>query len=91
MDRVYVADRVPQRHPDVSKEDAATAWRNCIASRPRLHVNPDEYIAVGYDGSGRLVELVALRNADGDWLIYHAMTPPGENARRELGLERRKR
>ena len=26
MDRVIVLDRVPERHPDVSKEDAAEAW-----------------------------------------------------------------
>lgn len=91
MDRVYVSDRVPLRHPNVSKEDAAAAWRNCMASKPRLHTNPNEYIAIGCDDSGRLIELVALRDSEGDWLIYHAMTPPGENARRELGFGRRKR
>lgn len=91
MNRVFVSDRVPLRHPEISKEDAAEAWQNCSCSRPRLHKNPDEYIAVGYDGRGRLIELVALRDSEGDWLIYHALTPPGNNARRELGLDRRTR
>lgn len=91
MDRVFVDDRVPRRHPDVSKEDAIAAWENCIASKPRIDKNPNEYIAIGVDGKGRLVELVAIRNGDGDWLIYHAQTPPQENAKRELEIGRRGR
>ena len=91
MNQVFVSDRVSQRHPEVSKEDAAAAWKNCICSKPRVHKNPNEYIAVGYDEKGRLLELVVLRDSDGDWLIYHALTPPDDNAIRELGLNRRKR
>ena len=90
MDRVFVDDRVPLRHPEISKEDAATAWRNCIKSRPRLDKNPSEYLAIGTDGKGRPLELVALRDTAGDWLIYHALTPPSENAKRELQMNRRK-
>ena len=90
MNQVFVADRVPQRHPEISKEDAMAAWMNCLYSKPRLHKNPDEYIAIGYDGKGRLLELVAIRDSEGDWLIYHAQTPPAENAMRELGLRRTK-
>jgi hypothetical protein len=90
VDRIFVDDRVPLRHPDISKEDAATAWVNCIKSRPRIDKDPSEYLAVGTDRKGRLIELVALRNAQGDWLIYHAMTPPSENVKRELQMKRRK-
>ncbi len=91
MNIVYVDDRVPARHAEISKEDAAHAWEHCICSRARLDKNPDEYLAIGYDSKGRSLELVALRNAEGDWLIYHAYTPPTENAKRELGLGRSKR
>ena len=90
MDRVFVDDRVSLRHPNISKEDATTAWGNCIKSRPRLDKNSSEYLAIGTDGKGRLIELVALRDTEGDWLIYHAMTPPTENAKRELQMHRRK-
>lgn len=88
LDRVFVDDRVPQRHPDVSKADAKAAWENCIASKPRLHKNPNEYIAIGIDDKGRFIELVAIRNSEGDWLIYHAQTPPQQRAKRELGIGR---
>jgi len=66
------------------------AWRNCIKSCPRLGKDPDEYLAIGTDGKGRLLELVATRNTEGDWLIYHAKTPLTTNAKRELQMERKK-
>jgi hypothetical protein len=90
VDRVFVDDRVTLRHPSISKEDAATAWTRCIRSRPRIDKDPNEYLAIGTDEKGRLLELVALRDAEGDWLIYHAMTPPTENAKRELQMKRRR-
>ena len=88
MNCVYVDDRVPRRHPSLSKEDVKIAWENCVVSKPRLDKNPSEYVAIGIDGKGRLVELVALRNNDGDWLIYHAQTPPQQRAKTELELRR---
>ena len=90
MNRIFVDDRVSLRHPDILKEDAAAAWINCITSRPRLGKNPSEYLAIGTDGKGRLIELVALRDTEGDWLIYHAKTPPSENAKRELQINRKR-
>ena len=86
MDRVYVDDRVERRHPDVSKADAAHAWLHAVASAPRLGKDPDEYLAIGPDETGRMLEVVAIRGTEGDWLIYHAQTPPKESAKRELGL-----
>lgn len=90
MERVVVLDRVTERHPDVSKEDAAAAWSHCIASAPAFDVNPDRYIAVGIDGKGRLIELVAVRKDGGLWLIIHAQYPPQHDIKKKLGLERRK-
>ena len=91
MDRIFVLDRIPMRHPDVSKEDAAHAWFHCIRSMPRLGTDPEEHVGIGYDSSGRLLEIVALRNERGDWLIKHAQTPPQESIKRVLGFGRRKR
>ena len=91
MERVVVLDRIPERHPDVSKEDAAEAWSHCLASAPALDCNPDRYLAIGVDGKGRLVELIAVRKENGLWLIIHAQTPPQEDIKRKLGLGRKKR
>ncbi len=88
MNKVYVDDRVESRHPEqrITKDDAVAAWYSAIRSRPRLDKDPDEYLAIGIDGKGRLIELVAIRDTEGDFLIYHAFTPPQENAKRELGI-----
>lgn len=90
MNNVYVLDRVRERHPDVSKEDAVHAWLHCVKCKPRLNKDPIEYAAIGYDRNGELLELVARSNNRGDWLIKHAQRPPQESIKRELGFERRK-
>lgn len=97
MDEVFADDRVETRHPEqeITKGDAISAWYNAIRSKPRLNKNPDEYIAIGIDGKGRIMELVAVRDKDGRFFIYHAFIPPQDNAKRELGMienrkERRK-
>lgn len=91
MERVYVLDRVCERHPDVSKEDAAHAWVHCYRSMLRIGAEPEEHVAIGPDSSGRLLEVVAIRNGAGDWLVKHAQTPPQERVKRELGYGRRRR
>ena len=90
MDRIAVLDRVVNRHPELTKEDAAHAWEYCIKSMPRLGKEPEEHVGIGYDASGRLIEIVAIRNTAGDWLIKHAQTPPQEAIKRELGFGKRK-
>lgn len=90
MDRIYVDDRVPKRHPEIEKQDVVDAWMNCVRARPRLEKNPDEYLAIGIDKKGRFIEMVALRDSLGDWLIFHAMAPPTDNALRELHMGRSK-
>ena len=91
MDRIFVDDRIPLRHPETEKQDAIDAWTNCVRSCPRLEKNPDEYLAIWVDNKGRFFEMVAIRDSSGDWLVYHALTPPTENALRELGMGRKTR
>lgn len=88
-ERVFVLDRVTERHPDVSKEDAAHAWLHCKKSMLRIGVEPEEHVAIGQDARGRFIELVVVR-VGCDWVVKHAQTPPQEPIRRELGLGRRK-
>lgn len=90
MDKIAVLDRVPNAHPELTKEDAAHAWEFCIRSMMRIGKEPEEHVGIGYDAAGRLVEVVAIRNLEGDWLIKHAQTPPQESIKRELGFGRRK-
>ena len=85
---IYVHERVERRHPDLSKADVAFAWSNAFVSRPRLDKDPDEYLALGFDANGRLLEMVGIRDEEGDWLVYHALTPATKKAKRELGYLR---
>lgn len=91
MDRVIVHRRVSERHPGIKPEDVASAWNTAIVSAPRIEKNPDQYVALGFDESGRLLEMVAVRTDQGDWLVFHAMTPPTDGTFRELGIDRRLR
>jgi hypothetical protein len=87
-----VHPRVHERHPEILDADALSAWKNCIRSVPRVDKSPNEHLAVGADGNGRLMELVATRMADGFFVIFHAATPPTKKFLAELGLiERRRR
>ena len=90
MEYISVLNRVPERHPDVSKEDAATAWRNRLASAPAFEKEPGRHIAIGVDGKGRLLELVAVQKGLNAWLVIHAQCPPQNDIRQRLGLKGRK-
>ena len=50
--------------------------------------NEGQILALGSDRRGRLVQMVAVERPFGV-LIYHAMTPPTNNALAELGMTRR--
>ena len=89
MEAVTVHPRVSRVHPEISEEDVLDAWENCICAVPRLDRAPSEYIALGVDAKGRLIEMISVRSQDGDWLVYHAMTPPTKKALAELGFGRR--
>lgn len=88
MNGVTVHKRVFRRHPELSEADVLTAWDNALMSTPRLAKDPDEYVSLGFDGKGRLLEMVAIRNKAGGWLIFHATTPPSDKTFREFGIER---
>lgn len=89
-DEVHVFARVMLRHPDLTVDDVVYAWHNVVLSAPRLGSEPTEYIAIGPDPIGRMLEIVAVALPDASgWVIKHAQRPPQEGIRRELGLGRR--
>ena len=89
MAKLIVHPRVILRHPELDEAGVMAAWENALVSTPRTHLNPNQYVALGFDTKGRLLEVVAVRLEDGSWLIYHAMTPPSNKTFEELGIERR--
>lgn len=86
---VIVHPRVTERHPELLERDVLSAWENMLAYLPRLGDDPDQFIAVGSDSNGRLIEMVARRTDSATWVIFHAMTPPSRKTLLELKLTRR--
>lgn len=86
MEKVIVHPRIHSRHPEISDQDVIDAWDGCMRSIPRLADNAGEFILLGCDSRGRLIEMVAKRLDVDDWLIFHAVTPPTKKTLKELGL-----
>lgn len=85
--RIVVLDRIEERHPEVSKKDAAEAWSAAIAWMPDTKKGePGRYIGIGFDGKGREIEIVAVRKSVDTWVIIHAQTPAQRDIKQRLGL-----
>ena len=64
----------------------AAAMRGMVRYKQR---STGEWVAVGLDGKGRLIELVYQYDEGDDFFfVFHGMTPPRGKTLRELGLER---
>ena len=87
---VVVHPRVSERHPELSDEDVRSAWKNQYRCVARDTDRGTRHVAVGLDAHGRELEMVGVELEGGDWLIYHAMTPPSTKTYDELGLGRRR-
>lgn len=86
MSEIGVHPRIADRHPEVGPDDVMAAMRGMIRYKQR---SSGEWLAVGLDGRGRLLELVYQYDEEDDFfLVFHAMVPPSGKTLRELGLER---
>lgn len=86
MSEIGVHPRITARHPEVKSVDVVAAVRSMLRYRQRVS---GEWLAVGVDGKGRLVELVYQYDEEEDFFfVFHGMTPPSSKTLRELGMER---
>ena len=88
---VIIHSRVSVRHPNLTDGDVRCAWENQYRAVIRQTDSGLRHVAVGHDARGREIEMVAVELEDGDWLIFHAMTPPSAKTYAELGMVRRRR
>ena len=84
--RVRVHPRVSRRHPEVATADAVEAFENTLRSRAR-DTRPVQWVGVGTDPSGRLLEYIAVEDEPDGWLVFHAM-PATKKVLIEVGLRR---
>lgn len=87
---ILVHPRISERHPEISPEDVLAAWKSPLDMLLRVDsLNFPEYVCIGYDPKGQLLEMVGTMTNDG-WLIYHAMTPPSKKTLKEIEEARRR-
>ncbi|MCL2338089.1 MAG: hypothetical protein FWC60_11800 [Firmicutes bacterium] len=85
MANVIVHPRVHNRHPEINDSDVVYAWENFICRTRRTDAFDDNYIAVGFDLTARILEMVAVQTGNDAWFVFHAM-PATPKALIELGL-----
>lgn len=84
--RVRVHPRVAERHPEVTDADVIEAFETTLRSRPR-DTYPVQWVGVGTDAGGRLLEHIAVEDEPDGWLVFHAM-PATKKVLIEIGLRR---
>ena len=82
--RVRVHPRVTTKHPELTNEDVVRAFETTLRTRHRS-LAPVQWLGVGFDTHGRLIEYVAVENEPDGWFIYHAM-PATQKTLTELEL-----
>lgn len=74
----------------LSKQEIEHVWRNAFEwIRRDRDDGKTEYVLVGVDYRGRLVELIARSTGDDGYIVFHANTPLSRRVREELGLDGR--
>lgn len=84
--RIHVHARVMARHPEVTYADVTSAFENTLRSRAR-DTHPVQWVGVGTDMSGRLLEYIAVEAEPDGWLVFRAM-PATRKVLVEVGLRR---
>jgi hypothetical protein len=84
---VEIHERVCRKHGELSKDEVLKAWDGRIKCQMRTGPWPPQYVAVGFDGKGRALQMVAVYDPAQDFvLIFHAMPLTG-SVKQELGLD----
>lgn len=85
---LVIHPRINKLHPEIKDEDVRAAYLNALRSMPREATGfPPQWVGVGVDGHGRLLQFVAVNERPNRWLIFHAMHATTK-VLRELGIRR---
>ena len=86
--RVRVHPRISDKRPEILAVDVEAAFRGTLRKVHRTDTDPPQWVGVGLDGRGRLLEYVAVETGVDQWLIFHAM-PATTKTLNETGLGRK--
>ena len=85
---IHVHPRVCARHPEISERDVQDVFVATLRKAPRIDTDPVQWIGVGLDRNGRMLEYVAIETGPDEWLVYHAMRATSKTLI-EVGMKRR--
>lgn len=72
----------------IPEGDIIRAWENYLVGAVRI---PGEReVRIGLRPDGREIEMVGALLENGEWLVYHAMTPPTKKTKREIEAAKRR-
>ncbi|WP_233491998.1 hypothetical protein [Auritidibacter sp. NML100628] len=74
------------KRPEITEDDVRTAFEEALRSRGR-ETDPIQWVGVGMDRKGRLLEFIAVEDEPDGWLVFHAMVATTK-VLNEVGLER---
>lgn len=86
--KVRVHPRVSAKRPDITDADVEAVFERTLRKVPRIDVDPVQWVGVGLDGRGRMLEYIAVETGPDEWLVFHAMSATSK-ALIEVGLRRR--
>lgn len=84
--RVVVHPRVSAKRPELTEDDIRSAFEGALRSRAR-DTDPVQWVGVGMDSHGRLLEFIAVETQPDVWLVFHGM-PATKKVLHEVGLGR---
>lgn len=70
---IRVHPRVFEQHPELTEDDVYAAFETTLRRVPRFDTDPMQWVGVGMDSRGRLLQWVAVEDAPSNWHIFHAM------------------
>ena len=84
--QIHVHPRIANKRPEITPADVEAAVCGALRSRPRS-TDPVQWVGVGMDASGRLLEFIAVEQGPDEWLVFHAMAATNK-VLKEIGLRR---
>lgn len=83
MEEIYIHQNALKH--GLTEEEIISAWNNRTITKNSVDES-NRIMTISYSNNGKLLELIATRSYVGEYLIFHAFSPPTKKFMRELGF-----
>lgn len=83
---MVVHSRIGRKRPEIQSDDVVCAFKSTLRTVARRDVDPTQWVGVGIDGHGRVLEYVAVETGVDEWLVFHC-APATDAVMVEVGLK----